>query len=287
MTKRRTSWITLFVLLCDVVLLALVLSQSAVGYAVLVSTSLLAFVHVYLVMHECVHGAVFAQHRYNEWLGHLLGFAIGCPFLTRRRAHALHHAWTGHPDRDPTNARAIERLSALSPRQLRVLDVLWRMHVPFLSLNERLGLWRAAFGARAVSERRAGYAYLFGYLVALSAFGLPAWLALAWVLSLIVEEMINLPHHLHAPFTQQRLALSQQGSVTHSCAQVPVWSRWVLLNFGLHEAHHRWPGLPWFELPAAHRALAQPSFVSNELVWSYVQRRQPFVKALGAYIRPR
>ncbi|MET0287568.1 MAG: fatty acid desaturase [Polyangiales bacterium] len=300
---RRTSWPSLLVLSWDAALLVLT-SQLArceglVASMGAVLTLLWVLVHFYLLLHECAHGAVFRRPLHNEILGHLLGFVILCPFLTRRRSHALHHAWTGHPGRDPTNARAIRRLSSMSRRKLLLLDVLWRAYVPVLCLNERFGLLLAPFVRdravrTAVSERRAVYVGLTGYLVTFacaSEGGVP-WRAAAiytsaLLLSLVVEEMINLPHHLHAPFTEQRLALSQQGAVTHSCAHLPFWSRYVLLNFGLHEAHHRWPALPWCDLPAAHRELllaGQPSMVSNELAWTYHQRRRPFVEALGQYI---
>jgi fatty acid desaturase len=292
----KTAWPTVWVLCFDALLLvaASALGQQECllwrGCGVLALSW--ALLHFYLVLHECAHGAVFARARANEVLGHLLGFVIVCPFLTRRRCHAMHHAWTGHPARDPTNARAMQRLSNLSPRALRVLDVMWRAWLPFLSFNERIGLWRSALAPRTASrERRAARLYLAAYvlvLATLTRLHLDGWsYALAWLGSLMLEEAINLPHHLEFQLSHTRLPHAQQAMVTHSCASVALWSRFVLLNFNLHQAHHAWPTRPWYELPAAQRALPQRSLVQHELAWSLRQRRTPFATAFRQYITNR
>lgn len=303
MPRPRVSWPTLLVLLFDTLPLGVALELArheglfALGCAVL--CLLVVLLHAYLVLHECLHGAVFADRSANVVLGHLLGFVTLCPFLSRRRSHALHHEWTGHIELDPTNARARQRLSTLGTRSLLLLDLSWRAYVPLLALNERIGLWKAPFAENtgepgAAAERRATYVQLgcyaallvclayFELLVAAVSLYVPAFVGL-----LILEELINLPHHSGAPLTRSRLALWEQGQVTHSCAEVPLWSRFVLLNFGLHQAHHRWPGRPWHELPAAHRALAATTpqtVVSNELVWSLRERRRPFASVMSQFI---
>jgi len=302
--RARISWPTLLVLLFDALPLGMAVELArhegpiALGGAVL--CLLFVLLHAYLVLHECVHGAVFADRANNVILGHLLAFVTLCPFLARRRSHALHHEWTGHVELDPTNARARQRLVTLGPRALALLDLSWRAYVPLLALNERIGLWREPFGAGsgaqgAAAERRATYLQLSCYaallgclayfenLAAAASLYAPAFVGL-----LMMEELVNLPHHSGAPLTRSRLALWEQGRVTHSCAVLPLWSRFVLLNFGLHQAHHRWPGYPWHELPEAHRALAATTpqtVVSNELVWSLRARRRPFISVMSQFIR--
>jgi omega-6 fatty acid desaturase (delta-12 desaturase) len=299
----RTAWPTLWVLACDALLLraTVALAQSDRGflYGCAVLTLVPVLVHFYLVLHECSHNAVFVSPRCNEALGHLMGFFVFCPFLSRRRSHAMHHAWTGHAEHDPTNARAIQRFANMSPQSLSMLEVLWRIWVPFLALGERVGLWLAPFGADrdargAAAERLAtslylvGYAILFACLDWFCCWARPLGLyAVCFVLLLMIEELVNLPHHLQSPLTRLRLPSWKQGRVTHSCADVPIWSRWGLLHFNLHEAHHVWPTLPWYELPAAHSELAQCSvatIVSHELAWSIEQRRLSFAVVLREYL---
>jgi fatty acid desaturase len=259
----------------------------------------LALLHGYLIHHECVHRAVFARARYNVVLGELLGFVLAYPFRARRRSHMLHHVWAGHLERDPTNARARARFSSLSARQRRLLDLLWQAWFPFLALNERVGLWRSALsgdGARqALGERRYARAALGSYLAALVAgAALPGLRAVllsylsALFLLMVCEELINLPHHIEATTVSHKLALWQQGRVTHSCQRVPVWSSLFLLNFNLHTAHHLFPGLPWFRLPEAERALERERACDSrghELALSLRLRRLPFADVFALYMR--
>jgi len=308
--KRRaldlhaTSWPTLGVLVCDVLLVvvsvALARRPGLVCHGATVLLLSVALLQLYLIHHECVHRAVFVDDRCNRWLGHALGFILMVPFLQRRRSHMLHHAWAGHLSRDPTNARAVARLSTFPPRALSLLDLLWRCWVPFLAINERLGLWLAPFRddldprSRKI-ERVAVFVYLAGYALAASLLIWSEKLELAaqlyvpaLVTLLVAEELINLPHHLQAPLVSSRLPLWSQDEVTDSCASLPVWSSVVLLHFNLHTAHHLFPALPWHKLPAAQKTLAGESasgFLCHEFAWSWRQRRTRFERVFASYLR--
>jgi fatty acid desaturase len=290
---------TCLVLACDLVLAsgAAWLAQSS-GFVARSAACLLltlALLHFYLIHHECVHRSVFASDRCNVLLGELLGFVLVYPFLARRRSHMLHHVWAGHLDRDPANARARARLGALSARQRRILELLWRAWFPFLALNDRIGLWRSSFaGARVPrAERYAAYVALLGYLSLIAASALaPALAALgrvylpAFVLLLVCEELINLPHHIEAPTVTRKLALWEQAEVTHSCSAVPFWSSVVLLHFNLHLAHHVFPTLPWFRLTQAERALRPSGLAArgSEFGISRRLRRARFTDVFAAYL---
>ena len=303
-SAARTSWPTLAVLGADAVLFAL--ASALFGRGVLLSLCAwllftLALVHLYIVDHECVHRAVFANAKANRWLGHLLGFALLYPFLQRRRSHLEHHAFAGSVTRDPASARAAARFASLSPRALVVLDVMWRCGVPFLALNERVGLWLDPFyrthrSAAARAERRAGLLYAAGYatlaclLVRHGALGLGLTLYLPALGALLfVEELINLPHHLHDSVRPELSPLWEQTVVTHSCADLPLWSKVVLLHFNLHSAHHVFPEAPWHALPALERALVSRGLVrrvEHELRWSLRERRTSFREAFRDYFTP-
>lgn len=302
--RHATSWPTLGVLLCDVLLVvvsvALARRSGLVCHGIAVLALSGALLQLYLIHHECVHRAVFVDDRENRWLGHVLGFILLVPFLQRRRSHMLHHAWAGHRSRDPTNARAVARLSAFPPRALSLLNLLWRCWVPFLALNERLGLWLAPFRddldhRSRRFERLAAFVYLAGYALAASFLIWSKQLELAARLYapalatlLVAEELINLPHHLQAPLVSSRLPLWSQDEVTDSCASLPVWSSVVLLHFNLHTAHHLFPALPWHKLPAAHKALAGEGvsgFLRHEFAWSWRLRRTRFERVFASYLR--
>jgi fatty acid desaturase len=184
---------------------------------------------------------------------------------------------------------------ALSARQRRFLSLLWRLSFPFLAINERIGLWRSSLSCSRARERLCACAALSGYLVLACAcpFVAPLWAVFrvylpALFLLMVCEELINLPHHIEAKTVAHKLALWQQAEVTHSLADVPLWSRFVLLHFNLHTAHHLFPALPWFRLERASRALARYGLHSvreHELSASLRLRRRRFVEVFADYLR--
>jgi len=276
---RGIAWPSLLVLACDLTLLGLALQWR--------SASLLtvALVHLYLLHHECVHHAVFEGARRNERLGHLLGFVLFYPFAARREAHLLHHAWTNHPDRDPATARALARMAALSDRQLRALAIAWQLVVPVFAFGERIALGRAFLDDRA--QRRVAVLYGFGYaamIVLLQRFGALSTYLIALYGLLVAEEALNLPHHLHTPFVERPLPLWEQVAVSHSLRSVPLWSRWLVLSFNLHGAHHVFPQQPWYRLRRLDRLLRARALEDTELSWSLRERRRPFSEAFSNFL---
>jgi fatty acid desaturase len=260
----------------------------------------LALLHAYLLHHECAHGALFRDDRLNRALGHVLGVALLYPFLPRRRAHLTHHRFTADV-RDPANRRAIARFATLSPQAFWWLDWLWRGWFPFLVLNERIGLWCASLtmsagDAALDAERRASLAYLTLYVSTLALLpfhpqllGLLLVYACALWVVLWLEELINLPHHLEAPLSTRDspLSLWKQHTVSASCRNVPLWSRWCLLHFNLHAAHHLFPRLPWHALPRVQGELIKlgvHTTLEHELRWNWQQRKRPFREAFVAYL---
>jgi omega-6 fatty acid desaturase (delta-12 desaturase) len=56
-------------------------------------------VRVFLIQHDCGHGAFFRERATNDWVGRILGVLTFTPYDVWRRAHAAHHATTGNLDR--------------------------------------------------------------------------------------------------------------------------------------------------------------------------------------------
>ena len=49
-------------------------------------------VRIFIIQHDCGHGAFFRSRAANAWLGRLCGLITMTPFANWRRQHALHHA---------------------------------------------------------------------------------------------------------------------------------------------------------------------------------------------------
>ena len=300
-------WPTFAIILVDIAVAAFCWWLRSQGWvASILSSVLLGFVlhHAYLLLHEATHSAIAKQRSINVSVGHVCGWLIAMPFLTRQRSHLLHHTWAGHPEGDPANKRVIARFAVMSDAQAAGLERIWRSWLPLLILNDRLGLWRDPFRQQLTRKRfsremRASRLYVLGY--ALSGFALfqagmlaevLCWYLPACALQLALEELINLPHHAETPLldvNEQALPLWEQHRVTHSCQALRFWSPWLLLNFNLHTAHHLFPWVPWSGLPAAHRKLLPllPALrleqTRHELSWSLRNRRRSLLEIMAPY----
>jgi omega-6 fatty acid desaturase (delta-12 desaturase) len=131
---RRTVFPNLVVFLLDILLLwaSLYFSPFNGGNRVLsgvLSVLLLTLfmVHVYLLKHEASHSALTPIRGLNNAFGHLFGWVILMPFLARQRSHLLHHSWTGHPERDPSNQRLIQGFKVMTQRQAKRLELIWKL----------------------------------------------------------------------------------------------------------------------------------------------------------------
>jgi len=268
--------------------------------------TMLALVQVYLILHEANHGAVCRTRWINGVAGHLCGWLVFLPFLSRQRHHLQHHAWAGHPIHDPENRGIIERFASLTRSGSSRLEFIWRYWIPLIAANSYLANWRSPFRARAGGdgsarvrkEIRFAWIYLAGYATALCVArangrmaSLLCWYVPALIVQLMAVELLNLPHHAEAPVlpaSAGRLRYWEQEAVTHSCAALPVWSSAIILNFNLHIAHHAFPMVAWHQLPRIQKAMADCGPVGgewrmDEWSWSAANRKRPLLDVMKAY----
>ena len=54
---------------------------------------------LFMIQHDCGHGAFFSRRRANDWVGRVIGVFTLTPYDYWRRTHAIHHATSGNLDR--------------------------------------------------------------------------------------------------------------------------------------------------------------------------------------------
>ena len=60
-------------------------------------------VRLFMIQHDCGHGAFFHRHRVaNDWVGRLIGVLTLTPYDVWRCTHAIHHSTSGNLDRRGT-----------------------------------------------------------------------------------------------------------------------------------------------------------------------------------------
>lgn len=78
-------------------------------------------VRMFMIMHDCSHGAFFKDRRLGDWLGRILGVLTLTPYDVWRKTHSIHHATTGNLDR-----RGVGDLPTLTVREYREMGWIGR-----------------------------------------------------------------------------------------------------------------------------------------------------------------
>lgn len=222
-------------------------------------------VRLFMIQHDCGHGAFFPNRFANEWTGRILGILTLTPYDHWKRNHTVHHATSGNLDRrgtgDILTLTVDEYLSRSSwdrfcyriYRNPLVLFGIGPVFVFFLQHRLPLGQMRA--GLRpwlSTIATNAGIALLvclMSWLVgssALLAVHLPIILLAAsmgvWLF--YVQHQFDGVVWAHTPDWKLHAA-ALSGS---SHYDLPAILRWFTANIGVHHVHHLCSRIPFYRL---------------------------------------
>jgi fatty acid desaturase len=223
----------------------------------------------YGLMHETMHGNLFANERWNRLAGRLLGITLGLPFETMRFGHLAHHSNNRHKFDRPEYLAPGQPYFAVAPGFYfktvignaliyAVLPLLIFVPMPVLeryaaraNANDDAGQVRSA-ALRSFSNparRNALWVDLAG-IVLFAAIAVYLWGALWWVFAAcvlarwsVLSLLDNAPHY----------AMPLTSGLEARNTSMPIAFRWMILNQNFHGEHHQTPKRHWSELPAAFR----------------------------------
>jgi acyl-lipid omega-6 desaturase (Delta-12 desaturase) len=253
------------------------LAAQGIGYALCLLLAIPAagfLVRLFMIQHDCGHGAFFRRRALNDWVGRAIGVLTLTPYDFWKTTHALHHASSGNLDRrgfgdvDTLTVREYlsrSRLARLRYRLYRHPLVLFGVGPAFLFfLQQRLpiGLMRA------------------GWRPWLSAMGTNAAIAilaalLIWGIGLIPFLLVHLPmtmlgatagvwlfyvqHQFEHTYWRGKADWDLHEAALHGSSHydLPAVLRWFTANIGVHHIHHLCSRIPFYRLPAAMRDHAE------------------------------
>ena len=211
------------------------------------------FNFLYAGQHELSHWTVFRTQWLNEFFGRLFGFVLLFPRDFDQVQHFAHHRFTQNWQRDGELARRRYTLRSY---------LLWVLGPTYWYTRLRR-IVRFAFGVvtepyipdsrkrTMVREARwhlAGYALIAAVSVfAHSGLALEVWL-LPMLLLKPVHQLQNTIEHLGLPHVDT-ITLNTRSTRTNA------FMRWIGWNMQYHTAHHAFPGVPCYHLPALHREI--------------------------------
>ena len=224
-------------------------------------------VRLFILFHDCCHGALFDSRRANTIAGNILGVLTFTPFAEWRRLHGIHHASAGDLDRRGTGDiwtltvaeyRAASRGRKLAYRIVRhpflmclvgpaiVFLVIQRFPYPGAKRRERLNVWLTNLGIAALVGALVGGLGLRTFLLIQLPVTVVAGAAGVW-LFYVQHQFPGVYWDRHAAWDPIRAALD--GS---SYYRLPVVLRWFTGNIGLHHVHHVRPRIPNYRLQQCH-----------------------------------
>lgn len=233
-------------------------------------------VRIFIVQHDCGHGAFFRSRRLNDTLGFVCSLLTLTPYLSWRRQHAGHHGIWNNLDRRDTGADiyssclTVEEYEALGPWHRRWYRI--TRHPVFANLLLPpfvfLVLYRFPFDMPKTwkTERRAVYLTdlallaMFGGLGLAFGFGQVAVIHLPIMVlaSIIGVWLFTVQHRSDHTVWARRdewnaLTASLEGS-TH--LNLPRLLQWFTGNIGLHHVHHLNPKVPNYRLQECHDSIS-------------------------------
>lgn len=242
----------------------------ALSISVWISTSLAilnaAFlVRLFIIMHDCGHGAFFKSRVLCNWTGRFLGVLALTPYDVWRQTHAIHHSSTGNLDRRgigdlPTLTvdeyvnrkwigRALYRLVRHPLFMFGVVPIytffiLYRLPAGLMHAGWRY--WLSAMATNVVIATVLGGVYWVGGVDALLFVFLPTMFLAASIGVWLFYIQHQFEHTTWEHEEQWKLQHAAFYGSSHYALPGPL--RWFTANVGVHHVHHMASRIPFYRL---------------------------------------
>ena len=220
---------------------------------------------LFMLQHDCGHGAFFPSQRANNVVGGLLGIVTLVPYSYWRRTHAIHHATSGNLDvrglgdidtltvkeylSRPWLKRVLYRMYR-HPLVLLIVGPIWQfglkhrmpLDVPLSWKRELIGVQLTNIGLVAVVA------------ALIWAVGLKAFLLIQIPISLIAGSvgvyLFYVQHQYEDTYWRYREAWNYYAAGLEGASHLamPKLFQWCTANIGLHHIHHVASRIPTYNL---------------------------------------
>jgi omega-6 fatty acid desaturase (delta-12 desaturase) len=220
---------------------------------------------LFMIQHDCGHGAFLPSPRLNDWLGRLIGVLTLTPYDYWRRAHAIHHATSGALDRRTIGGidtltvaeyLALPWSGRLGYRLYRHPLVMFGLGPAFVFLvQHRLPVGMMKSGWRPWVSTMATNFCAFLLVAALAkAIGiLPFVLVYLPVVTLAASMGVWLffvQHQFEDTYWARDGAWEFHEAAFRGSSHydLPAPLRWITANIGVHHVHHLSSRIPYYRL---------------------------------------
>jgi acyl-lipid omega-6 desaturase (Delta-12 desaturase) len=257
------SSLVAFAALCSVAFYTIQFSY-ALTLAIAVPAAV-TLVRLFIIQHDCGHGAFFESRLANHLVGSFLGVLTLTPFAYWRKLHALHHATSGNLDkRGFGNIRtltvreylALGRWSRLRYRLYRnpVMVFIIGPACQFFILHRLpTNLHRTARRERS-SVFATNIALIVAFAVLVKVVGFERLLLVVvpidWIAASIGVWLFYVQHQFEETYWEPdaKWSFEAAGLAGSSYYDLPAFLHWCTGNIGFHHIHHLCPRIPNYHL---------------------------------------
>jgi omega-6 fatty acid desaturase (delta-12 desaturase) len=227
-------------------------------------------VRLFMIQHDCGHGAFFHRRSTNDWVGRVLGVLTFTPYDFWRRTHAVHHSTSGNLDRrgmgdiDTLTVDEYRTRSCwgrLCYRAYRHPIVMFGVGPAYLFIvQHRLpvglmrGGWQPWVSTMATNAAIAVLAAGMIWLVGVGPF-LLVHLPIMLLAASIGVWLFYVQHQFENTAWAHDGAWNLQEAALHGSSHyaLPGVLRWFTANIGVHHVHHLCSRIPCYRLPRVLR----------------------------------
>lgn len=222
-------------------------------------------VRLFMIQHDCGHGAFFSQRSVNDWVGRALGVLTLTPYDVWRRSHSIHHSGAGNLDK-----RGMGDIHTLTVNEYNAASWLGKLHyrlyrhpitlfligpIYIFGLQNRLPIgamkagskyWVSTMGTNLVGV---ALATVLIYFMGLMPF-LMIFLSTSFVASAIGMWLFYVQHQFDETHWDQpeNWDLHDAALYGSSHYDLPAPLRWMTGNIGVHHVHHLYSRIPFYRL---------------------------------------
>ncbi len=239
-------------------------------YALLILPAAGFLVRLFMIQHDCGHGAFFRTKSINDWTGRLLSVLTMTPYDYWRQTHAEHHASSGNLDRrgmGDIDTLTVREYCALTPmgrlryRVYRHPIVMFGIGPAYLFLLQHrvpVGLMRAGWtpwlSTMGTNLGIAAFVVLAIWLLGAENF-LLLHLPVVLLAASIGVWLFYVQHQFEETVWEKEPDWRAKEAALHGSSHydLPPVLRWFTANIGMHHVHHLASRIPYYRLPQVLR----------------------------------
>jgi acyl-lipid omega-6 desaturase (Delta-12 desaturase) len=245
-------------------------------------------VRLFMIQHDCGHGAFFRHRLANDWIGRTLGVLTFTPYDFWKRTHSVHHATSGNLQRrgmgdiDTLTVReylALPFWGRLRYRLYRHPAVMFGLGPAYLFLVQHrlpVGLMRAGW-VPWLSTMCTNLAIALIVAALMWLIGIWAFLLVHGPILLLAAAMgvwlFYVQHQFEHTVWDDNDNWNLHEAALHGSSYyvLPGFLSWFTANIGIHHVHHLCAKIPYYRLPRVIRENPELGAIGRLTLWESIK----------------